>query len=89
MTDSLADTTLIDLSDAEFEVGDVRCRLVHQRDAVWALRVAAADLDLGILHRKPGGSWELTDVDGGRLRQGPDWKPLVEHEVLGIAPAGA
>jgi hypothetical protein len=80
---ALEDVTLVDLSDSEFEIGGVHCRLVHQRDGVWVLVLGSEGTDLGILHRKPGGSWEFTDPDGSRIRQGPDWKPLVEHQVVG------
>jgi hypothetical protein len=75
--------TLADGFDADLEVAGVSCRLVDTRDGVWTLTSADVGGDLGILHRKPDGSWEFKDMAGNRVRQGSDWRPIVEHEVLG------
>jgi hypothetical protein len=75
--------TLLDGSDADLEVAGVTCRLVDTRDGVWTLTSPEHGGDLGILRRKPDGSWEFRDMAGDRVRQGADWRPIVEHEVLG------
>lgn len=82
MTDpTLADAQLIDLLDSEFTIGGVRWRLAFQRDGVWDLFRLDGDDAVATLHRKPAGTWEITDGDSSRIRQGPDWKPLVKHEI--------